>query len=231
MLTIKKKTILHPINFEKLPKHEKMKRYFILLTAGLMLITTASAQKAEIGGFYGISFNSKIRTYYGEFKVDDKANYGGQLSIALSSETFIELMYNRTDTRVQYYRSQPFDISIEYFHIGGLQQLDIGSDMIAPFGNFTLGPTRFNIKNRVDLEGDGSNYYSGDAWALSVALAGGAKIFLHERLGIRLQARLSMPMLFNGLYLGVGTGGVSSGASFRVPLVQFDLSAGLFLRL
>ena len=54
-----------------------------------MLVTTTQAQKAEIGGFYGISFNSQIRTYYGEFKVDDKANYGGQLSIALSSsETF-----------------------------------------------------------------------------------------------------------------------------------------------
>ena len=212
-----------------------MKKPLLLVAAGLLLITTTQAQKAEIGGFYGISFNSQIRTYYGQFKVDNKANYGGQLSIALSSQTFVELMYNRTDTKVQYFdrfgASQPFDVSIEYFHIGGLQQLDIGSEMIAPFGNFTLGPTRFNIKNQVDLEGDGSNYYSGDAWALSVALAGGAKIFLHERIGIRLQARLGMPMLFNGLYLGVGTGGVSSGASFRVPLVQFDLTAGVFIRI
>ena len=212
-----------------------MKKPLHLVAAGLLLITTTQAQKAEIGGFYGISFNSQIRTYYGQFKVDNKANYGGQLSIALSSQTFVELMYNRTDTKVQYFdrfgASQPFDVSIEYFHIGGLQQLDIGSEMIAPFGNFTLGPTRFNIKNQVDLEGDGSNYYSGDAWALSVALAGGAKIFLHERIGIRLQARLGMPMLFNGLYLGVGTGGVSSGASFRVPLVQFDLTAGVFIRI
>jgi hypothetical protein len=209
-----------------------MKRIIMIIAAGLILATGSMAQKAEIGGFYGISFNSKIRTYYGDFKVDDKANYGGQLSIVMSSSTFLELMYNRTDTRVQYYRTQPFDISIEYFHIGGLQQLDIGSEMIAPFGSFTLGPTRFNIKDQVDLEeGSGTNYYSGDAWALSVALAGGAKIFLHERIGIRLQARLGMPMLFNGLYLGVGTGGVSSGASFRVPIVQFDLSAGVFLRL
>lgn len=212
-----------------------MKKTLLLVAAGLMLITSIQAQKAEIGGFYGISFNSKIRTYYGDFRIEDKANYGGQLSIALSSGTFVELMYNRTDTKVQYFdrfgASQPFDISIEYFHVGGLQQVDVGSEMIAPFGNFTLGPTRFNIKNQVDLEGDGSNYYSGDAWALSVALAGGAKIFLHERIGIRLQARLGMPMLFNGLYLGVGTGGVSSGASFRVPLVQFDLTAGVFIRI
>jgi len=212
-----------------------MKKTLLLVAAGLMLITATNAQKAEIGAFYGISFNSKVRTYYGEFKVDNKANYGGQLSIALSPEMFIEFMYNRTDTRVQYYSrggiGQPFDISIEYFHVGGLQQVDVGSDVIAPFGVFTLGPTRFNLKQAVDFEDTGTPVIYDDAWAFSIALAGGAKIFLAERIGIRLQARLGMPMLFNGLYVGVGTGGVSSGASFHVPLVQFDLSAGVFLRL
>ena len=205
------------------------------MAAGLLMIPAIHAQKAEIGGFYGISFNSQIRTYYGQFKVDNQANYGGQLSIALSSETFVELGYNRTDTKVQYWNprgtSQPFPVSIEYFQVGGLQQVDLGSDVIVPFGLVSLGATRFNITERVDLEGDGSNYYSGDAWAFSASIAGGAKIFLHERIGLRLQARLGMPMLFNGLYLGVGTGGVSSGASMRVPLVQFDLTGGVFLRL
>ncbi|MEE9461670.1 MAG: outer membrane beta-barrel protein [Bacteroidales bacterium] len=212
-----------------------MKKTLLLVAAGLMLITTTHAQKAEIGAFYGISFNSKIRTYYGDYKVDNKANYGGQLSIALSSETFVELMYNRTDTRIQYFSrggaSDPLDISIEYFHIGGLQQVDIGSDKIAPFGVFTLGPTRFNLKDPVDFDDDGTPESYGDAWAFSIALAGGAKIFLAERIGIRLQARLGMPMLFNGLYIGVGGGGASGGASFHVPLVQFDLTAGIFLRL
>jgi hypothetical protein len=214
-----------------------MKKLLLLVAMGLAMFITGQAQKAEIGGFYGISFNSQIRTYYGQFRVDNKANYGGQLSIALSYETFAELMYNRTDTRVQYFTpgpgglSQPMDISIEYYQVGGLQQVDVGSDVLVPFGVVTLGATRFNVKNQVDLEGDGSNYYSGDVWAFSGTIAGGAKILLHERLGIRVQARLGAPMLFNGLYLGVGTGGVSSGASLRVPLVQFDLTAGVFLRL
>ena len=213
-----------------------MKKTLLLVAAGLMLITTTQAQKAEIGGFYGIAFNSKIRTYYGEYKIDDKANYGGQLSIAMAPETFLELMYNRTDTRVQYRdrfgTSQPFDLSIEYYHVGGLQQVDIGNDMIAPFGVFTLGATRFNIKDPVEFnDGNTSQTISGDTWAFSIALAGGAKIYLAERIGIRLQARLGMPMLFNGVYLGVGTGGASGGLSFHVPTVMFDLSAGLFLRL
>jgi hypothetical protein len=179
-------------------------------------------------------FNSKVRTYYGQFRVDDKANYGGHLSIALAPETFVELTYNRSDTRVQYDRwgpSQPFDLSVEYYQVGGLQEVALGSDVIVPFGTVSLGATRFNVQGDIDLEGEGVQYYSTDTWAFSAVLAGGAKIFLHERIGIRLQARLGMPMLFNGLYLGIGTGGVSSGASMRVPMVSFDLSAGVFLRL
>lgn len=206
------------------------------MAAVLLLITSTMAQKAEIGGFYGIAFNSKINTYYGEYSIDNKANYGGQLSIALAPETFLELIYNRSDTRVQYRSwnniTEPFDISIEYYHVGGLQQVDIGSDMIAPFGSFSLGATRFNIKDQVDFGDENDpNYYSGDAWAFSAALAGGLKIFLHDNIGLRLQARLGMPMLFNGLYLGVGTGGASGGMSFHVPTVMFDLSGGIFLRL
>ena len=211
-----------------------MKKKLILMAAGLMLLGTTQAQKAEIGGFYGISFNGKARTYYGQFRVDDKPNYGGHVSIALAPDTWVELTYNRTDTRVQYDRwgpSQPFDLSVEYFQIGGLQQVDIGSDILVPFGVVSLGATRFNVKGDIDLEGDGPSYYSTDTWTFSAALAGGAKILLHERIGIRLQARLGMPMIFNGLYLGIGTGGVSSGASMRVPMVSFDLSAGVFIRI
>ena len=90
----------------------------------------------------------------------------------------------------------------------------------------------FNIKDQVEFgDGNNSQTISGDTYTFSIALAGGAKIFLGERLGLRLQARLGMPMLFNGLYLGVGTGGASGGLSFHVPTVMFDLSAGVFIRI
>jgi hypothetical protein len=62
---------------------------------------------------------------------------------------------------------------------------------------------------------------------LAATLAGGVKLHIGDALGIRLQARLGLPMYFNGIYLGTG----GAGASLRVPMVQFDLSAGVFLRL
>ena len=71
-----------------------MKKSLLLVAAGLLMFISGQAQKAEIGGFYGISFNSQIRTYYGQFRVDNKANYGGQLDIALSYEMFAELLFS-----------------------------------------------------------------------------------------------------------------------------------------
>jgi len=199
------------------------------------MVTGTIAQKAELTGFYGISLNSKIRSYYGTYQVDDKPNYGGMLSFAISSQVYVELLYNRTDTRVQYYSSfnplQPHDISIEYYQIGGLQEFNIGPDKIVPFGAFTLGLTRFNLKQPIDFEDTGTPVYVKDEYLFSLTAGAGVKILLHERVGIRLQARLGAPMAFNGLWIGVGTGGASGGASFRVPMVQFDLSAGLIIRI
>ncbi len=84
---------------------------------------------------------------------------------------------------------------------------------------------RFNLKE------SGGDYTAGDAFRFAATIGGGAKILLSDKLGIRLQARLGLPMEMNGLYFGAGTGGVSSGVGFRIPMVQFDLSAGVILRL
>jgi hypothetical protein len=36
----------------------------------------AAAQKIELTGFYGYTFNTVIRTYYGDYKLYDNPNYG-----------------------------------------------------------------------------------------------------------------------------------------------------------
>ncbi len=66
-----------------------MKRFIILLILGSFTIGSSMAQKAiELTGFYGYSFNSQINTYYGQFGIKDNPNYGGILSVGLSSDVF-----------------------------------------------------------------------------------------------------------------------------------------------
>ena len=144
--------------------------------------------------------------------------------MGMASDVFVELSYNRADSQIKYYYNnveEPLDMSSEYFQIGGLRQVRISSDAILPFGSFSLGTTRFNLKETY------GQFSQGDKWFMSIALAAGAKILLGDALGIRLQARVGMPMGFNGLWVGTGGGGVS----FYVPVAQFDFTAGVFLRL
>lgn len=203
-----------------------MKRILLLLLVGAVFLTDGVGQAIELGGFYGYNLNTRARTYYGDYTMENAPNYGGQLSVGIAPDMFVELTYNRSDTDIRYYYNnfdEPIDMSSEYYHIGGLRQMNPGSGPFRPFGAFSVGATRFNLKESSD---DG-NFYAGDKWFMSTALALGSKIYLGEKLGIRLQARMGLPMGFNGIWLGTG----GAGASFYVPVAQFDFSAGLFLRL
>jgi len=205
-------------------KTKKMKRIFLLLIVGGMFLTDTVAQNIELGGFYGYNLNTRARTYYGDYNLYNNPNYGGQLSVEMAPDMFVELTYNRSDTEIRYYYNnafEPLDMSSEYYHIGGLRQVQTSSGSILPFGAFSLGATRFNLKETY------GEVYASDKWFMSIALAVGAKVLLGEKLGLRLQARMGLPMGFNGVWLGTG----GAGASFYVPVAQFDFSAGVFLRL
>ena len=66
---------------------------------------------------------------------------------------------------------------------------------------------------------------------MHVSLAGGVKIKASERVGLRLQARLLMPLYYAGTYFGVGTGGASAGVSGGIQGVQGDFTAALVINL
>jgi opacity protein-like surface antigen len=212
-----------------------MKRIIILSIASLISIVSYAQRDIEITGFGGYMLNGDIKTYYGNYPVADNPNYGGILSIEGFENTFFELMYNRNDTRFSYTNngiitSGTVDVAVEYYQVGSLHQLDV-HDIIKPFGILTLGAVRFHPKNTMDLDGDNNYVYEDDAWRFGATIGAGLKILLNDRLAVRLQARLMLPMEFNGLFVGIGTGGVSGGTSFVIPLVSGDFTAGIVLRL
>lgn len=199
-----------------------MKRLTLLLLLGGIFLTNSMAQEIELTGFYGYMVNTNLKTYWGDFKLDDNPNYGGVLGVGIASNVFAEFTYNRQDSKVQYIynnQTEALAISTEYYHLGGSQA--IGDGKVRPFGAFSLGATRYNVKESYE-EVD-----SHAEWFMSMALGLGAKIYLNDKLGFRLQARMGVPMSLNGLW--VGTGG--TGGSFHVPVWQFDFTAGLVLRL
>ena len=106
-------------------------------------------------------------------------------------------------------------------------------DNIEPFGAFTLGATWFH--NYDPVEGDYRGPGTSDVTMFSITLGGGVKVMFSDKMGLRLQGRLLMPMYFNGLgfFIGGGSGGASAGlgVTSTVPILQGDLTAALIFRL
>jgi len=196
----------------------------ILLAAGVQDI---SAQVLEINGFYGYQLHGKARLYEGDFKINDAANYGGKISVGLSSTTFVELSYMRSDTEGRFYPytgtpSELINFSSNYIQVGGLQEANFGK--IRPYGTVAMGlviwsPTTSQLGSKAQF---------------SATLGAGLKIWLTDMLGIRLQGSMMMPMVFNGVGFGcgIGTGGSGCGTNVytRITPFQGEFSGGLILR-
>jgi len=194
----------------------------------LLLMQDVSGQAIELNGFAGWQFGGKARLYDGDFRINDAMNYGGKMAVALSTSTFAEVSYMRSDTEGRFFPfignpSEMISFSSNYIHIGGLQQYDMG--MIAPFATLGAGLAIWSPK---------STQYNSKT-QFSATFGAGVKIWLTDFLGIRLQGSMLMPMVFNGAGFGCGIGTGGSGCSTnlytRITPFQGEFSGGLILRL
>lgn len=189
---------------------------------------TSTRPGVEITPIYGYSLNGSVNMYRAKFKMENAAHFGGIISVEVMPGTYGEFSYTRSKTTAKYddfafpEKSAKYDMAIDYFQLGGVKELTQGP--LVPFGMASLGITWFNMQT----------HGVSDHVSFSAALGGGIKYFISDRIGIRLQGRLLLPMYFSGggLFLGIGTGGPSTGVgiSTGVLAVQGDFSGGLIFR-
>jgi hypothetical protein len=197
-------------------------------------IASAQSRRVEITPFGGYILGGSIKFYEGKFKIENSASYGGMLAVEIDRGYLIELSYTRMDSEGEWqpysgfaddYPETTIDVAVNHLQIGSVKELELDNEMIRPYGTFTLGTTWFHPKTD---QGE-------DEWLFSVTGALGLKYFFTERIGIRVQARLLLPLIFEGagFYMGIGTGGVSSGVGVTstVPIVQGDFTGGLIIAL
>jgi hypothetical protein len=105
-------------------------------------------------------------------------------------------------------------VATSYYHVGALQGFKRGN--VLPFTGLTLGATQFSSDN--------------SEWKFSLGFNAGAKVYLNERIGVRLHGRVLASMLDTSAGIWAGTGGVglTVGGS---ALWQWDLGGGLVIRL
>jgi hypothetical protein len=143
----------------------------------------------------------------GELNVYSNPNYGAAISFEVDRGLQAELLWIGQQTTMDLKRynglTEPlFDIGINYFQAGAIYEFKQNSQQKAfPFTSFSLGATLFSP--------DSSIY--GDEWRFSITFGGGGKFYLSDKVGLRLQARLLLPLNFSSVGMWCGSGGCSVG--------------------
>lgn len=188
--------------------------------------------KVEITPFGGYLLGGSVKFYEGKFKVEDAGCYGGNLAIQVRGGNFVELTYTGMTTQGNWkpysnYINDPdfeaftVDMAVNHFQIGTVNEFPLDNESIRPYGTASIGTTWFNIKNE----------QADDEWLFSAMAGLGLKYFFNEKVGIRIQARLILPMIYNGGGFYFGTGGSGMYVSSTAPIVQGDFTGGLIIAL
>jgi hypothetical protein len=170
---------------------------------------------------------SDVSVTEGELNVYSNPNYGAAISFEVDRGLQAELLWIGQQTTMDLKRynglTEPlFDIGINYFQAGAIYEFKQNSQQKAfPFTSFSLGATLFSP--------DSSIY--GDEWRFSITFGGGGKFYLSDKVGLRLQARLLVPLNFSSAGMWCGSGGCSVGVGSWATFLQADFTGGIFIRL
>lgn len=201
-----------------------MKKIFFVLIAICSL--SSFSQNIEITPIYGYTFSGSNNYYY-NFSLDikDDMSYGAMISAEMAPQMHIEFMYQTTDAKMrvsEYQNSTNYNVRFEHFQLGGLHEFDSGD--LRPFLKASLGTTRYQVKEDY---GNGER----ESWEFSGSIGGGIKKYFSHNVGIRLQTNLILPMRWSGGGVYCGPYGCSGGTSFHVPMIHWEVSAGLILKM
>jgi hypothetical protein len=159
----------------------------IILAFAIMPAVSSASQMIEIAPFTGQRYGGNFSDIYtpAEFEVADAHAYGLVLDFDSEPDKQIEIYLSRQNTHLAtrglYTGSPLFDLTIDYYHIGGLYMFptDELPAAIRPFVSGSFGLTRM-VPKRSDLTTENR---------LSVSLGGGAKYFFSKAVGLRFDVR------------------------------------------
>ncbi|HEY7751928.1 MAG TPA: hypothetical protein VH917_06515 [Ignavibacteriaceae bacterium] len=199
----------------------------VIFTAFIITSSNEIFAQIEVLGFGGYQVSSDVSVTRGDLNVWSNPNYGAALSFEVDRGLQAELLWIGQDTYAEVVEYSGlavplFDLNIHYFQLGAVYEFRQSRRQRAfPFLAFSAGATLFHPQ---DTSFD-------DELRFSITFGGGAKIYLSDNVGLRLQARFLMPMSFSGGGMWCGTGGCSVGVSSYTQFVQGDFTAGIFFRL
>ena len=213
-----------------------MKKQLLLAVIGLIMIPSLGYSQIDIMPFIGYNFGANVPIYGGEMKVRGSTTYGINLDFNLDQESAIQFSYSITKSEIKirdYYHPDYnnleinfSDVSENYFLLGGVRYF--GGDKVQPYGTMNLGMAYYKFTN---VDSYYMNYEQSDMFRFAVGFGLGAKVMLTEKIGIDMHVRALAPIQWGGIGIGVGSGGVSTGAYAGSSFISGDVGGGLIIRL
>jgi hypothetical protein len=179
-----------------------------------------AAQKFELNPFIGYQTSARAKTIEGTFNISDGLIYGGAINIRLKKGYRIELSYGRMVSDLTYTLDENTDpvsdLAVNSISLGGILEFNPG-DMAVAYTGFALGTTIYQ-----PVESDLHNER-----VMHFALSGGVKLSVTDYIGFRFNARLLLPLFFEGFYFTEGLPDDGQGISTKLTGVQGDFTAGI----
>ena len=192
-----------------------------LLLASIVVFSAVQMgySQIELGVFTGYQFGSRTYVSNGQFVIDDGQDYAISLGAEVRPGMIVQFEYTYIPTTAyldQFVRTDLGELDIHYWQIGAQSPHAVG-DNVDIYGLFMLGGTTFSPKDP---------FYQ-TTTKFSLSLGGGAKIWISDRVGIKLQGRFLVPVTWGGLTFGTSGTGFTTGSA----LLSGDLGGGLVFKL
>jgi hypothetical protein len=194
----------------------------------------------EIAPFAGFLWSTTIQTRSGSIATGVAADVGATLGFRLEPERGpgpmrtgqLELLYVYGQPSASFRPSvagamtlSPFTIRYQYLQAGGLAGFP--EEGYEPFVSASVGALWVSPSGVTGP--DGSPAQVGDGWAFAATLGGGVKWYLSRAVGLRLGARLMMPIFLQSAAFFSGPGGADLVVSAGIPQLQGDFTLALIV--
>ena len=199
-----------------------MKKIVLVLAIILLCSVDTYAQKVEITPQYGYQLGAKYNYYGGYLKLHDSDQYGLTVGINASDDVTVEFMWAQQNSKVSvkdaiFYpkETEISDIQANHYQLGAIHMF--GYSDARPFAGLSAGWSTWNPEDS----------FLDSHTTFTIGISGGLKYFFSDRIGLRLQTQLLMPINYGGFYVGGGGGGVAVSGN----ILQLNFSAGLIIGL
>jgi hypothetical protein len=204
----------------------------LLLFAGITSL--AAAQSIHLNGYSSYVFDDKVDSYYDPYNyyngtIKGGYSWGAGLEFMAAPTKGIEIKYlhRSTTAPMEYYKNTvqyaTFDVGLNYILIGGNNYFKTGGK-VEPYAGADLGMAIIYITNP---DNGSENNTTKFAWDIKL----GTKIWLNEKIALKLQADLLSAVQSAGGGLYFGTGGAGAGISTYSTMYQWGLGGGLTIKL